>query len=277
MLLNHTLTGTLCELIGVLLVNGISLAPISGGNIKGDYLVNLILPGLILFAGMLGSVLLKKLSPMGATAGGLIGAFVFLGAGYTGLGMLVLFFLLGTLATWWGRQVKINLFDEPIMKTGRTAGQVIANGGIAGICGLGIILFPARQTLLTLMMASGLASATADTLASELGTLYGRNFYNCLTFQKDQKGLDGVISLEGTLLGALGALLIALVYKWGYGSSNLILLIVLAGMAGNLADSVLGAGFERKGLLKNDQVNFLSTLIAASLAAICYFSFLFFK
>lgn len=274
MRLNHTLTGSLIQLAGIFLPNSISLTSISGGNTRGDYLVRLILPALFLIAGMLGSVLLKKLSPMGAAAGGLIGAFVFLGAGYTGLVMLLLFFLLGTLATMWGQQVKIDLFNERIMKTGRNAGQVIANGGIAGICGLGIILFPGRQTLLTLMMASGLAAATADTLASELGTLYGRNFYNCLTFQKDQKGLNGVISLEGTLIGALGALLIALVYSWGYGSSNLILLIILAGMAGNLADSILGAGFERKGLLKNDQVNFLSTLIAASLAAICYFSFL---
>lgn len=259
---------------GIQLLNGTSSASIAGGNTSGNFTIWLILPYLILFFGMIGSILLRKLSPIGALAGGLIGAFVFLGAGYTGLGMLVLFFLLGTLSTQWGHKFKVDLFNEPIVKTGRTAGQVIANGGIAGLCGLGIILFTSQQNLLRLVMASSLASATADTLASELGTLYGRKFYNCLTLKKDKKGLNGVISLEGTVIGAVGALLIALIYSVGYGFSILLLVIVLAGMAGNLADSILGAGFERRSLLKNNQVNFLSTLVAAILAAISYFSFL---
>ena len=274
MLFNHTIKGKLIELLSIFNFNRIIPSSTNGGNTYDLYLANIILPGLILITGMLGSILLKKLSPLGAFTGGIIGVFIFLGAGNTGLSMLVLFFITGIIATQWGRKIKKDLFYENAVKTGRTAGQVFANGGIAGLCGLGIMLYPAQQTCLLLMMASSLASATADTLASELGTLYGKNFYNCLTIKKDQKGLDGVISLEGTLIGALGALLIAVIYSLGYGFSILLLIIMLAGIAGNLADSLLGAGFERKGLLKNDQVNFLSTLIAAILAAISYFSFL---
>ena len=41
--------------------------------------------------------------------------------------------------------------------------------------------------------------------------------------------------------------------------------IVLAGTAGNLADSLLGALFERGGILNNNAVNFLNTLTAALL------------
>ena len=40
-------------------------------------------------------------------------------------------------------------------------------------------------------------------------------------------------------------------------------IIILAGLIGNLADSLLGATLERKGVLSNDAVNFLNTAIAA--------------
>jgi uncharacterized membrane protein len=58
-------------------------------------------------------------------------------------------------------------------------------------------------------------------------------------------------------------MLIAVIYIAAYGYSALAWWIVLAGFAGNVADSLLGASLERKGFLKNDQVNFLNTLIAA--------------
>ena len=45
--------------------------------------------------------------------------------------------------------------------------------------------------------------------------------------------------------------------------------IVLAGTVGNLVDSIIGATWERRGVIKNDAVNFLNTL-AASLAALCF-------
>jgi uncharacterized membrane protein len=37
----------------------------------------------------------------------------------------------------------------------------------------------------------------------------------------------------------------------------------MAGFLGNLADSFLGAALQRRGILNNDWVNFLNTLIAA--------------
>jgi uncharacterized membrane protein len=72
-----------------------------------------------------------------------------------------------------------------------------------------------------------------------------------------------VISLEGTIIGIVGSFLVALVTSLGYGWGVHILWIVIAGTVGNLTDSLLGATMERRGLLPNDLVNFLNTLVGA--------------
>jgi len=218
---------------------------------------------IFLIAGMVWSVWFKKLTLWGAITGGVCALLVFAGAGFTGLGMMTAFFVAGTAATSWraADKKKLEIIDDE--RTGRKAGQVLANAGVAAIAGGFAIAFPEYRSILVLAIAACFSSATADTLASELGTIYGKRFYNIMTWKTDNRGLDGVISLEGTMLGIAGSLFIALIYAAGFGVSWHFALLVAAGTVGNLADSVLGAALERKGLIKNDAVNFLNTLIAA--------------
>lgn len=225
---------------------------------------------LLLIIFMLVCIKTGKLSLPASLAAGVVGFLVFAGAGFTGICMLGAFFLLSVLATAHRKDLKAKVNTDGLHPEKRNAGQVFANGGTAALMAIPVLTDPAHASLYTMMLAASLASATADTLSSELGTVYGRNFYNILTFKKDTKGLDGVISLEGTLIGIAGALVIAVIYSCAYDFDKRGICILWGGIIGNLVDSILGASLERKHYINNNVVNFLNTLFAALIALLLY-------
>lgn len=218
---------------------------------------------LALAAGAFAAWRLGKLTPPAAVSAWITGILVFTGSGYMGLSMLLVFFAMGVLATAQGKARKA---AKEGAHERRNAGQVFANGGVAAFVSLLMVAAPASGVPYPLMLAGALASASADTVSSELGTLYGRRFYNILTFRADANGLDGVVSLEGTLAGVFASAVIALIYVGFGGGWTGASIIVIAGTIGNLTDSMLGATLERRGALRNDAVNLLNTA-AGALAA----------
>jgi len=224
----------------------------------------------ILFLGVAGRIGFRKLSKAGAITGGCLALLLYVGIGLPGLIMLATFFIAGTVATAAGRPEKEKLGIAEKNKGERTTGQVLANGGVAALAGLLAIIKHKHPVIWQLAAAAALSSATADTLSSELGSIFGRRFYNILTFKKEAKGLDGVISLEGTLLGAAGAGILALLYGISFGMDESVWFVVIAGIAGNLADSLLGATLERKHIIGNDTVNLGNTLFGAITAMLLY-------
>ncbi len=218
---------------------------------------------LLLSIAALITVLANKLTIVAAVTGVEVSLVIYRGAGYTGLILMAVFFILGTLATTFGLQQKQKHGIAETNKGKRNAGQVLANAGVAAIIGVGAWMYPQWQVLCSLMIAASFSSATADTLSSELGNVFGKRFYNILSFKKDTRGLNGVISLEGTLCGLAGSVIIAAIYSLGNGFDFRFLIVVIAGTIGNFFDSLLGATLERKGTIKNDAVNFLNTFMAA--------------
>jgi uncharacterized protein (TIGR00297 family) len=226
-------------------------------------------PGIILlFALFIIYVMYRKLTTSALVIALLIGVLVYFGTGINGIILLFAFFSLAVLATSHKKDLKAAISSDGRHPQRRTAGQVFANGGVAGIVAGLALIDKEHPALYHLMLAGSLASALADTWSSELGTVYGRNFYNILTFKKEPRGLDGVVSLEGTAIGAAGAAIIALLYG-GFHTESLI--VLAAGLLGNLTDSLLGAALERKQLISNDAVNFLNTLSAALIGLVLYF------
>jgi uncharacterized protein (TIGR00297 family) len=222
---------------------------------------------LVLGLGMGYSARAGKLTIAAVWTGGLLGVLIFLGSGFTGLALLALFFGLGTAASAWKVADKRHLGLAEENQGRRTAGQVLANAGVAGALGLLSWQLPGHSPLLQLMLAGSFAAATADTLASELGNIYGRRYYNILTLRPDTRGLNGVISMEGTLLGAAGSALLAAVHCLAHGWGPAFWWLLVAGTVGNLTDSVIGATLERRQYVTNNTVNLLNTLVGALTAA----------
>src|SRR2546430_1215285 len=106
-------------------------------HLPANYLVALA----IIVVTILITVKLKKLTLAGAVTGGIIGAFVFLGAGFTGIAMMAAFFILGTAASSWKRRMKDSLNIAEANGGRRKASQVLANAGLAGLIGLYIYFF----------------------------------------------------------------------------------------------------------------------------------------
>jgi uncharacterized protein (TIGR00297 family) len=206
---------------------------------------------LLLASGASFSFIKNKLTLPGAVTGLIVGLLIYEGTGLTGFTMLCLFFIAGSWATGWHKDEKnINEATQP-----RTSWQVLANGGVAAVLATTAILKLDLLPLLLVMIAGSFASAMADTLSSELGMVYGKRFFNIITFKKDHRGLDGVVSIEGTLIGLTGSAAIAFLFGLYTDWNN------------NIVDSILGATLERKGIIGNDMVNFLNTLTGALL---CY-------
>src|SRR4051812_27895785 len=141
-----------------------------------NYKLIIVLPLLVVF--MIACIKTRKLTVPASLLAALIGFLIVAGAGYPGLIMLGAFFIMGVLATSHKKELKANADQQQ-----RTASQVFANGGVAAILATIAWFHPSREEL-NLMMAASLASATADTLSSELGMVYGRNFYNVLSFKR---------------------------------------------------------------------------------------------
>jgi uncharacterized protein (TIGR00297 family) len=227
------------------------------------------LPVLLLMTAALLSIMAGKLTWMAGMLGAVEGYFIFMGAGYTGLLMLGAFFLLGSASTSWQYEKKRLERMEEKNKGRRNAGQVWANGGMAALLGVAAFVFSSGADCFRLSMAAAISAATADTLSSELGMVYGKRFYDILHLKPSVKGRNGVISTEGTLLGFAGSLIITLVYTTGFGWNWFnVILILVAGTLGNVTDSYLGAWLENKGRIGNNAVNFLCTLAAAAVAGI---------
>ncbi len=208
---------------------------------------------------------LRAVTASGSAAGGLICFALFWSLGAGGFLALVTVFLLTWVATRFGYRRKERLGTAE-RAGGRTASQVLANLGVAVASALIFRAVP-EQTFWLVAAAAALAEAAADTVSSEFGQSFADSARLITSWKRVPAGTDGGVTVSGTVAGMASAVLVAavawcsgLLSPWGVGAA------AGGGVIGMVADSFLGATFERKGKLSNDWVNLLSTLGAAGTA-----------
>jgi uncharacterized protein (TIGR00297 family) len=200
----------------------------------------------------------------GAVAGGVVCFAILLGSGVGGFSALLVVFLLTWTATRVGYAYKQRL-GMAEARGGRNAAQVLANVGVAALCAVLLIVF--RDQRLLVAFGAALAEAAADTVSSEIGQAVGGTPRLVTSWKPVVAGTDGAISVAGTLAGAAAAVLVSLTCALTRALDwHQFLICAAAGVFGMLVDSLMGATLERRGVLGNNGVNFLSTAVAAGLA-----------
>jgi len=130
--------------------------------------------------------------------------------------------------------------------------------------------------MMTIAYLSSIAVAAADTIASEVG-VKDKNVWLITTFKRVEPGVDGGISVIGTLLALMAAtvttaigwvLIFGLTFEW------LFFIPVIAGMIGCFADSLLGATLETKGRISK-YTNNATTAFIGAVAGIAIYMWLF--
>jgi uncharacterized protein (TIGR00297 family) len=196
----------------------------------------------------------------GAIAGAIAGVLVLAYGGWAAYALLWAFFLGGTVATKWGYGAK------------REAGVAQADRGRRGMAHVAAnCLVPVVLLVLgapTAAFAGALGAALADTLGTEIGSLFGRNPRSPLGLERVPPGTPGGISLAGTGAAFGGACAIALLsWLFGWLPHGLILAVAGGGFLGALAESVLIDARRRSGVrLDHEFANGFNTFAGALLA-----------
>jgi uncharacterized protein (TIGR00297 family) len=193
------------------------------------------------------SFYLRFLSAGGGVATFILAQVIFGVGGWKWTVPILTFFVLSSVLSRIGRKQKESLDMIFEKSSTRDAGQVVANGGIAGIFALLWCFFP--QEIYYYAYLGTLAAVTADTWGTEIGVFSRTDPRLIINLRKVHAGTSGAISLLGTFGSFFGAVAIFLSsLPWLIGSNlfpmtvlGLFLAVTVSGLIGSLCDSVLGA------------------------------------
>ncbi|HEU4747203.1 MAG TPA: DUF92 domain-containing protein [Gemmatimonadaceae bacterium] len=185
----------------------------------------------------------RALSRSGAIAATLVGITA-VSAGWRWGVLLVAFFLSSTALSMIGARRKARLVDAILVKTGpRDAWQVLANGGIFGAAAAASIVSTSPSW--SALGIGALAASTADTWATEVGTLLGGEPRSIVSGERVPPGTSGGISVAGSAASLAGAAFIAVLAPLTAWDAPFHA-IAAGGVAGALVDSLLGATVQER-------------------------------
>jgi len=194
--------------------------------------------------------LLNWLTYDGALSAGIFGTISY-GIGNWQVALIVLFFF-----------VSASLVSKDIaatensvsVKFRRDGSQVWSNG--FWLCLWVLIWFISDQLMFLIAAIASIATATADTWATELGSKVKSKTFLITNFDSVSAGTDGGISIKGSFAALIGASLIAGIFWLSVSEIQVAILvtIIVAGFLGCFIDSYLGAKLQGHSL----KISFLS-------------------
>ena len=215
----------------------------------------------------LGKIKLANLS--GVLSGILMGLLIVSFTDFRWFLVMLLFFILGGAFTKYKYGYKRAIGIAEGGGGARGYKNVFGNGLAALVFAIAFGIIGNRLILVAYLGA--VATATGDTLASEIGQTYKKLPRLITDLTKVPHGTDGGITILGEFAALGGAAVISIAsILLGVGSPSTLVPIMLGGFFGANFDSILGATFERRHYLTNSSVNFFAT-VAGAIASVIVF------
>jgi uncharacterized protein (TIGR00297 family) len=182
--------------------------------------------------------------------------------------IMLAFFILGSAATKYKFEYKKRIGVEQGKGGARGYRNVFANGIVAAAAAVLFGVF--QQPLFVVMYVGCVATAAADTLASEIGVTGGIPRL-ITTFRQVPIGTNGGITVTGEIVALLGGFAVSVVAMLlNVITPQMMVICTLTGFVGTNIDSVIGATLENKGFLGNAGTNLLATLGGGIFAIVLY-------
>jgi uncharacterized protein (TIGR00297 family) len=203
----------------------------------------------------------------------LLGVLIIVFSKFSWFLLLLTFFILGGGFTKYKYAYKRSIGIAQAKDGIRSYENVFSNSTAALTLAVAYGIFPTQTLPIIYAYMGTVATATGDTLASEIGTTAKGSPRMITTLKPARPGADGAVSVLGELAAIFGSAVIGLLaYILGI-SDNFILTVLITtagGFFGTNVDSLLGATLQKRGLLSNSGVNLVATFAGAGISALMY-------
>jgi uncharacterized protein (TIGR00297 family) len=180
-----------------------------------------------------------------------VGYAIFLGGGWVWFVVIAAFFIIGVGFTYYKYEYKKRLGGAQEKGGARNWPNILANGGVAALFAVGELAFGGAA--FAVLYLGAMSAAASDTVATELGLLNKSAprliTRPAVTVSPGTSGGVTGLGFMGSLLASVSIGAIAAVLGIDRAISPLLIVTcaIAGGLAGSVADSLIGATFQRKG------------------------------
>ena len=219
-----------------------------------------------LYAFALSFVKKLPLTPAGLVHSAILGTGLWTFLGVKGYLVCVIYLVLGSLVTKVKQQEKERLGIAEKRGGARGPENVWGAAATAMVCAMMTYVMPAHSAAFKVGYVASLATKLSDTFASEIGKAYGKTTYLITTMKIVPKGTEGAVSVEGTVAGVVGSILMTAVGMLLGQITTMqgFIACIIAALVATTFESYIGAAYQDQNpWLTNELVNLLNTVVGA--------------